>query len=902
MRVLNIRSIYGPNIYHHKPVLVMRIDLEDFADKMSTDIPGFTERLIAALPGINDHHCSPGCPGGFVQRLNRGTGFGHIIEHIALELSELASIPVYYGKTLYAGKHGVYNVVTRFKSEFGMEILLDGAAEIAEKLALGDEDLQIPELIAYARRSMGRKELGPSTKSILEAATKRDIPWRRIGTQSLIQLGYGKHLRRIQASITDQTSLIAADIVKDKDMTKKILADAGIPTPRSEVIYSEAELTHIFETLYAPIVIKPLDGNHGNGVSLNINTPEEALEAFKVAREYGDAVLVEEMCVGTDHRVLVINYELVAVAERKPAHVVGDGVNTVDQLIQIVNEDPRRGEGHENILTKIKVDNFVVSCLKRQGMTVESVPAAGQVTWLRETANISTGGTAADVTDVVHPEIKTLCERIARIVGLDICGIDLIHHDIRQPLNRASGVIEVNAGPGLRMHQAPSSGKARDVGGAIMDMLYPVGTPSRIPILAVTGTNGKTTVTRLLAHVIESRANKIVGMTTSDGVHINGRLVMKGDTTGPVSAKTVLSDSSVEVAVLESARGGLMRGGLAYDWADVGIITNIRPDHIGQDGIEDIEDLVKVKSLIAERVRHGGTVVLNADDFETSRLMEIPRLQKPEKKVVYYSLDENNELINKHRATGGTVFFLSSGWLVEASGSAQVQIVEVHKLPFTLNGTAEFQVSNALAVAAASRAYGLSIEQVAAGLKTFKSDQQNLGRANFYKVSNGYVMLDYGHNTDALDALGRMLKKWKGYKTRGIIGLPGDRETSVMEAAAASAAMAFDRLIAREDNDRRGRAPLETPERIKTVAQKVRPGMEVEIAESTTDAIEKALSEIQDREVVVVLYDKLDDALNAIRKFDPQPVSTIPIDEVATVTLSKDKDKKQKSPNGVWLQ
>jgi cyanophycin synthetase len=903
MRVLSVRPIHGPNVYHHKPVLVMKLDLEEFTDKMSSEIPGFNERLIAALPGISEHHCSPGCPGGFIQRLDRGTYFAHIIEHIALELSEHAGIPVYYGKSVYAGQRGVYNVVTRFKSEAGMTVLLEGAVEIAEKIALGEEELHIPELIAYAKRQMNRHELGPSTKSIIEAAVKRDIPWRRIGEESLIQLGYGKNLRRVQASVTDRTSLIAADIVKDKDMTKRILADAGIPTPRSKVVYSESELGYALERLHSPWVIKPLDGNHGRGVYLDLKTPDEALEAFKMARDYGDAILVEEMAVGFDYRVLLVNYEIIAVAERKPAHVVGDGTRTVDDLIQIVNSDPLRGEGHENSLTKIKVDSVVLKCLAKQGLTLQTVPAEGQTVWLRETANISTGGTAVDVTDHVHPEVKTICERIARIVGLDICGIDLIHNDIRQPLNRHSGVIEVNAGPGLRMHSSPTSGKPRDVGGAIVDMLYPIGTPSRIPILAVTGTNGKTTVTRLLAHVIESRSHKVVGMTTSDGVQVNGRIVMKGDTTGPISARAVLSDPSVEVAVLETARGGLMRGGLAYDWSDVGIITNIRPDHIGQDGIEDIEDLVKVKSLIAERVRPGGTIVLNADDYETSRLMEIPRLQKPERRLVYYSLNEQNPLLEKHRSTGGTVFYCSDGWLIEANGRAQVPIVEAHRLGFTLNGTAEFQVSNALAVAAGARAYGLSIEQVAAGLKSFRSDEHNLGRANFYRVGNGYVMLDYGHNTDAILAIGRMLKKWKGFKTRGIIGLPGDRDTAVMKEAAAAAAMSFDQMIAREDSDLRGRKHLETPTLIKEVAEKTRPGIKVEIAATQREAVEKALSEIQDREVVVILYDNLNEALQTIRKFDPQPVSSIPVDQITNVTISKDKDQDGKPhSHRAWLQ
>jgi cyanophycin synthetase len=610
MQIVKIRTVNGPNIFHSCPVIVMQLNLESYTEISSADLPNFKERLLQFLPGLQEHHCSPGRPGGFLERLDRGTYFAHIVEHVALEMSELAGIPVFYGKSVYAGKEGHYNVVVRFKNEDGMKILLQEAVSLVTALYEGQNKFDLQYGIERAKRAASRSALGPSTKAIVDAAKARGIPWRRIGKESLIQFGYGKNIRRIQAGVTDKTPLIAADMVQDKDFTKTILEEANVPYPESRVVRDIQELEDALQEIDGPWALKPLDGNHGNGVVLNLTNLEEAIKAYEIAKEFCDYILVERMCTGRDYRILVIGGRLVAAAERKPAHVVGDGVLSVAALIDKTNLDPRRGEGHAAVLTKIEIDELLIECLRKNHFTLESIPQAGETVWLRETANLSTGGTAADVTDIVHPQIRALCERIARFTGLDICGIDFIHSDISKPLERGSGVIEVNAGPGLRMHIAPTEGKGRDVGGEIIDMLYPPGTNSRIPIVAITGTNGKTTTTRLTGHLFASQTRKVVGMTTSDGVSIGKECVSQGDTTGPVSAQLVLSDPSVEIAVLETARGGLMRGGLAYDWSDVGIITNLKPDHIGQDGIEDIEDIIRVKSLVAERVREGGTLVL----------------------------------------------------------------------------------------------------------------------------------------------------------------------------------------------------------------------------------------------------------------------------------------------------
>ena len=885
MRVDKIRTLAGPNIYTHKPVLVMKLYLEGLAETESTEVAHFNERLLAALPGVREHHCSKGRAGGFVERLASGTYFGHIVEHVALELSERAGVPVYFGKTLYADEPGCYHVVVAYKAERGMRFLLQVAVELVEALVNG-EAYPLEEKLAEARRLIARTELGPSTRAIVEAARRRGIPTFRVNSDSLVQLGYGKNRRFIQAAMTSGTSGIAVEVAGDKELTKTILEQADIPVPRGRVVETADEAIMAMHELGAPVVVKPMDGHQGKGVSLNLTTAGQVTEAFQIARNYSHDVLVEEQLSGRDYRVLVVNGKLVAASERLPCHVTGDGSHTLGELIDIANRDPARGEGHDNALTKIVVDQVMLACLSKRGTSLEHVPAAGERVFLRETGNLSTGGTATDVTDIMHPEVKRLCERAARVVGLDICGLDLVAADISEPLGRGNGFIEAYAAPGLRMHTSPTHGEPRDVGGAIIDMLYPRGAEARIPVISITGTNGKTTVTRMIGHVLREM-RWCVGMTTTDGIHVGDDLVARGDTTGPHSARVVLSDPTVEIAVLETARGGITRRGLGYDWSDISVITNIREDHIGQDGIRNIEDLVHIKSLVAERVREGGTLVLNADDEQLVRLVERPAVRRTDKQFVYFSLNDNNLLIRKYLDIGGAAFFVRDGRIIEAAGRDEYAIAAVADIPVTMSGTARFQVSNVLATLAACRAYGVTRENVAAALKTFSNDEHNPGRANLYRVGAGYAMVDYGHNPDAFESVSRMAALWDGRRVTAIIGVPGDRDDSLIEAAGRVAARGFHRIIIKEDEDLRGRKKGEVAGLLCRAVNEEVPERECLTVLDEVEAFSRELREMRQGDVIVIFYDKLEPVREVLERHGARPATGIgelaPLLSVATV-------------------
>ncbi len=874
MRIERIRTLAGPNVYTYRPALLMALDLEDLAERESRELEGFNGRLLKLLPGLHEHTCGRGYPGGFVERLNEGTYFGHVVEHVAIELTRPAGAPVAHGKTRYAGETGVYNVVVEYKAEAATKYLLQVAVELVEAL-LKDEAYPLEEKLTEARRLVARYELGPSTRAIVEAAERRGIPAYRIGTESLVQLGYGKHRHFIQAAMSDQTSAVGVEVAGDKDLTKKILEQAAIPVPRGRVVETEEEALHAMREIGAPVVVKPLDGRQGLGVSLNLSTPEEVLLAFLIAREYSRLVLVEELFEGRNYRVLVVGGRMVAASERVPCHVVGDGARTVKELIDRANQDPRRGEGHEKPLTRIKVDEIMLAYLAKIDRSLEDVPAEGETVYLRESINLSTGGIAKDVTDEVHESVRIMCERAANVVGMNICGVDLVLGDISETAGGGGGVIELNAAPGLRMHHHPSEGRPRDVGAAIIDMLYPEGSDGRIPVISITGTNGKTTVTRMIGHVLQE-TGLTVGLTTTDGIYIGGNCVTEGDTTGPVSARTALSDPSVDVAVLETARGGITRRGLGYDWSDVAVMTNIRPDHIGQDGIETLDDLVYIKSLVAERVRDGGTLILNADDEETSRLMEIPRVREGEKRVVYFSTHDSHVLISRHLDEGGTAYFVRGGWIIEADGEGERRVLEVSTVPATMSGTAKFQVSNVLAATAACRAHGVAPERVASALATFRSAQHNPGRTNLYKVaSGGYVMLDYGHNPDAFEAICQMTAQWQGRHVTGIIGVPGDRDDSVIEAAGRVAARGFNRLVIKEDEDTRGRERGAVAKLLCQAAASEAPERECRVVLDDTEALLDELQRLKGGDVIVVFYDRLEPLLRVLRSFGAAPAETI---------------------------
>lgn len=880
MDIQQIRALRGPNVYHHRPVLVVRLDLGDLTGVASRDVEGFTHRLTEALPGLYAHHCSRGHVGGFVERLYEGTYFAHITEHVALELSELAGVGVTFGQARSAGdgqgQEGLYDVILRYRNEAGMRHVVRVAVDLVEAL-VRNETFPLAEAIEAVRETACRAELGLSTRAIVRAAERRGIPWERVGEENLIRFGYGRHSRLVRAAMTDATSAIGVDAARYKDLTKDLLRNALVPVPDGVVVWDEAAAVAALDTLRSPIVVKPRDGNQGRGVTVGAATPEEVRRAFALAAAYGPSVIVEEQLVGKDYRLLIVGGHLVAASERSPCHVVGDGARTIAELIEHANADPRRGEGHEKPLTRIVVDDAVLARLAKGGWSLAAVPAAGERVLLRGSANLSTGGTARDVTDEVHPDVRAVCERAARAVGLDVCGVDLIAEDVTRPLRSGrAGIVEVNAAPGLRMHLHPSEGTPRDVGSAIVAQLYPPGAPARIPIISVTGTNGKTTVTRLIGHVLRV-TGVTVGMTTTGGVWVGGECVARGDTTGPASARSVLADPTVEAAVLETARGGILRRGLGYDWADVAVVTNVRADHLGQDGITSIEDVIHVKSLVAERVREGGALVVNADDPGALRLLARPGVQRRAHRLLLFSQRPCNAEVLRHCADGGTAYFVRDGWIVEARGSEEEGVVPVEAVPITYGGLATFNVANTLAAVAACRAHGVLRSTIARALARFDSNADNSGRANVYRLGAGYVMIDYGHNPDAFLEIGAFLRRWQpGRLLIGVVNAPGDRTDALVRAAGRAAAEAFTHLVLSEDKDLRGRAPGEVVALLQQGAAEA-PPVPVEVVYDEVEALRSVLDRVRAGAVAVTFYEHLEPLIDLLATAGAEPVTVVPL-------------------------
>ena len=872
MKIESIRTLYGPNVYSYRPVLLMRLDLGELVERESREYNGFNERLLTTLPGIKNHHCSLGHPGGFVTRLEEGTYFGHIVEHVALELTELAGIGRSHGKTRH-DSGSFYNVAIEFRAEKASTYLLEQAVSLVEA-ALRNRAFDVTPVLEKAKCLVADAETGPTTRAITEAAEKRGIPSRRDGTGNRIQLGYGKYLHYVQAAMTDQTNVIAVELAQDKEETKDRLERHGIPVPRGKVVYTLKQANKAADALGRPVVVKPVNGRKGLAVSLEVSTLEEMKVAFEAAKEFSSAILIEEMFDGRNYRVVIVGGRMVAASERLLPHVIGDGVSTIRDLIATENRNPLRGDGHEKPLTKIKVDSDVINHLQHAGMSLDAIPKHGEHVTLSNRSNLSTGATAQDVTDQVHPTIARMCERAARLIGLDVCGVDLVIPDIATPMT-SGGVIELNASPGLRMHHYPSAGMPRDVGEAVVDSIYPAGAPSRIPIISITGTNGKTTVTRMIGHVL-SKTNLCVGMTTTDGIYIGGERVVEGDTTGPQSAQVVLSDPAVEAAVLETARGGILRRGLGYDWSDIGVLTNISDDHVGQDGIRSVEDVLYIKSLVAERVKEGGTLILNADNDHLAKLMESERVNKVPKKVVYFATDEGNPLVRSHLQGGGTAYFAKNKALIESIGETQRTIAETSMLPVVMNGAADFQVSNLLATIAACRAFGIDQDAVWKSLTSFSSWANNPGRANLYRLNGGHVMVDYGHNTDAFHAICRMTSKWHDRRVTGIITLPGDRDDAIIDRAARAAAKGFNKVIVREDHDLRGRKRGDVANIVCRAIREVSPAMECEVVLDEIEALRKAVSQMSKNEVIVCFYEKLKPVQQALQELSAQPVVALP--------------------------
>ncbi|GGD29162.1 cyanophycin synthetase [Flavobacterium orientale] len=864
MKILKIQALRGPNIWsvQRKKLIQMRLDLEEMEQYPTNKIDGFRERLEAMFPTMIEHRCSEGVRGGFFMRIERGTWMGHVIEHIALEIQTLAGMETGFGRTRETKTPGIYNVVFSYTEENVGMFAAESSVRIAEALIAGtDYDLEAD--IQKMKEIRERVRLGPSTGSIVEEAVSRDIPWIRLGTNSLVQLGYGVNQMRFQATITCKTSNIAVDIACNKEETKRMLELASIPVASGSICVDEEDLELTIKKIGYPIVIKPLDGNHGKGASINVVTWEDAVEGLAHAKKFSRRVIVEKFITGFDFRVLVIDNKLVAAAKRVPAHVLGDGKHTIQELIDITNKDPRRGYGHENVLTEITVDRDTTDLLEKLGYTLETIPNNGETVYLKSTANLSTGGTSVDVTDMMHPENIFLAERISRVIGLDVCGIDIMAENLTQPLKENGGVIlEVNAAPGFRMHLAPSEGLPRNVAAPVIDMLYPPGKPSRIPIIAVTGTNGKTTTTRLLAHIVKNNGYK-VGFTTSDGIYIQNHMLEKGDTTGPISAEYILKDPTVEFAVLETARGGILRSGLGFSRCDIAIITNIREDHLGLNDIDTLDDLARVKAVVVRSVKKDGWAILNAEDDQCLKIANDLSCN-----IAYFSMDEENPVVKKLSREGKIVAVYENGFITIKKGDWKIRIEKVLHIPLTLGGKAKFMIQNVLAATLASYLYGFKTDDISLSLQTFiPSVAQTPGRMNIFEFKRFKVMIDFAHNPAGYSAIEDLLSNIEATRKIGIIAGVGDRRDEDIKDCAEIAARMFDHIIIRQEKHLRGRTEQEIIDLILEGIQKANRPVTYEIITKEIEAIKHAINIADEGTFITALSDVVTNAIDIVQEY-----------------------------------
>lgn len=864
MKIEKIQVLRGPNIWsiRRKKLIQMRLDLEEVEHMPTNKIPGFRERIEEMMPSLLLHRCSEGHEGGFFHRIEMGTWMGHVIEHIALEIQTLAGMDTGFGRTRETKTAGVYNVVFSYLEENAGVYAAEESVKIAQCLIDG-KDYDIAACIQKLKEIREHERLGPSTGSIVEEAVARNIPWIRLGRNSLVQLGYGVHQQRFQATITGKTSSIAVDIACNKEATKKMLDDAAIPVPTGGLVVDEEDLASVIRKIGYPIVLKPLDGNHGRGQSINVKDWETARIGLEHAQKVSRKVIVEKYVTGYDFRVLVINHKMVAAARRVPANVVGDGEMNIQQLIDKENTDPRRGYGHENVLTEIIVDKDTNELLDKLGYTLETVPQKGEIVYLKSTANLSTGGTSIDVTDMVHPENVTMMERISKIIGLDVCGVDIMAENLTQPLKESGGaILEVNAAPGFRMHLAPSEGLPRNVAAPVVDMLYPAGKPFRIPIIAVTGTNGKTTTTRIISHIVKNNGYR-VGFTTSDGIYIQNTMLSKGDTTGPISAEFILKDPTVEFAVLETARGGILRSGLGFSSCDIGVLTNIKEDHLGLSDIHNLKDLTRVKRVVLDSVKKDGWCVLNADDEYSMRL-----LNDLDAKVAIFSLDENNPHIKKFAKEGKLTCVFEEGFVTIKKGEWKIRIAKVQNIPITMEGKAKFMIANVLAASLATYLYGFEIEDIANSLRTFiPSAQLTPGRLNVFKFKNFKVMIDFAHNAAGYEAIEDYLKNVESPKKIGIISGVGDRRDEDIVECGKIAARMFDHIIIRNEKHLRGRTEENINGLVIDGIQSAGRNVTYEIIPKEIEALKHAINMAEEGTFITALSDVISNAIDLVQEY-----------------------------------
>ncbi len=883
MRILERNVYVGPSLYAHFPVIKVLLDLGPLEDWSTARLgAAYVDALVAALPGLQEHGCSYGAPGGFIRRMreDEGTWLGHVFEHVAIELQNIAGEDVTFGKTRSVdGRPGVYTVVYEYaQRDEGIEAgelaiqllcaLLPAALRPADAVpADWDWDKARDSFIRYAQR----RALGPSTASLVKAAEARDIPWLRLNEQSLIQLGHGKFQQRIQATVTGRTSYIAVELAQDKEETNKILANGGLPVPQQELVRSADRAVRAAERLGYPVVTKPYNGNHGRGISIGLKTADDVRAGFAAAAEHSSSVIVETFLQGEDHRLLVVGGELVAATRRTPGHVVGDGVLTVRALVERVNQDPRRGIGHEKVMTRIELDAQADAMLARVGMTPDSVPAAGQTVLLRSTANLSTGGTATDVTDIIHPDNREMAVRAVTAIGLDVGGVDFLCPDIAESYKTVGGgICEVNAAPGFRMHVAPSEGTPRDVAGPVIDMLFPPGTASRVPIAALTGTNGKTTTARMLAHIAKM-AGHTPGLTTTDGVYIDGQRTVEGDMTGPVATRMVLADPKIDIAVLEVARGGLLRAGMGVPWVNVGAVLNVKSDHLGLKGIDTLEQLAEVKRILVEVARD--CAVLNADDEHVIRMSA----HTDAKHLCYVTTNPQHAVVREHIRAGGRACALEAGvngqMITLYDKGRHIPLLWTHLIPATLEGRAMHNVSNAMFAAAMAFSLDFKLDAIRQGLRTFDSTFfQAPGRMNVYDEHPFKVIFDYAHNAHAVAAMADLAGRLdvRGRRIVVVAG-PGDRRDEDIRDIALAVAGRFDHYVCRRDDSLRGRAGDEVPNMIAATlrAQGV-PEEAISVIPDEQQAIDAALRMGRPGDLLLVFADALTRSWKQVIKFKPE--------------------------------
>ena len=901
MRILNRNVYMGPSQYAKFPVIRLELDLGELEQWPTAKLgEGFITALLDALPGLAEHGCSYREPGGFVRRMREGEGtwLGHVLEHVAIELQNEAGEDVSFGKTRSVddGRTGVYSVVYEYEQRE------EGIA--AGELALRLLDSLLPEALrsltdaswhwqeerdAFIRYAQ-RRALGPSTASLVRAAVDRGIPWMRLNEQSLVQLGYGKYQQRIQATVTGRSSHIAVELACDKEETNKILSAQGLPVPQQHLVQSADAAWRAARRLDGPVVVKPYNGNHGRGITINIRTEDEVRAAFDAAQQHSRSVLVETYMEGDDHRLLVVNGKLIAATKRTPGHVVGDGASTVTALVEVVNSDPRRGVGHEKVLTRLKLDREAELMLERKGYTVDSVPAEGEVVYLRSTANLSTGGTATDVTDIIHPDNRAMAERAVRAIGLDVGGVDFLSPNIAESYKRTGGgICEVNAAPGFRMHIAPSEGTPRDAAGPVIDMLFPPGTPSRVPIAAVTGTNGKTTTARMLAHIAKM-AGYTPGLTTTDGVYIDGQRTVEGDMTGPVSARMVLADPTIDFAVLETARGGLLRAGMGVAEVNVGAVINVASDHLGLKGIDTLEQLAEIKRIVVEVAND--CAVLNADDPNVLKMSA----WTDAKVICYVTMNPSHPLVREHIRAGGRACALEAGvnghMITLYDKGSHIPLMWTHLIPATLEGRALHNVQNAMIAAAMAYSMGIKLDAIRQGLRTFDTTFfQAPGRMNVYGEHPFKVIMDYAHNAHAVGMMADLAQRLDAQRRIVVMAGPGDRRDQDLIDIAHAVAGKFDHYICRRDDSLRGRDGDEVP-RILAKALKATGVADeaITIIPDEQEAIDAALRMGQPGDLIIVFADALTRSWKQIIRFQPDGAMPKTAPKVETPALDTTLD------------